>query len=82
MKAIILICVLLASLLFSSPSVIVARKLLADQGSTGRTGNRNNPGGSCGSPRDPQYSSCVGRQRPIRCEKKTIFGRCQPPQGT
>ncbi|KAG2714222.1 hypothetical protein I3843_03G019700 [Carya illinoinensis] len=82
MKAIILICVLLASLLFSSPSVIVARKLLADQGHTRGTGNRNKPVISCGRPSDPQYSSCVGRQKPIRCEKKTIFGRCQPPQGT
>ncbi|KAG6659284.1 hypothetical protein CIPAW_03G023000 [Carya illinoinensis] len=40
MKAIILICVLLASLLFSFPSVIVARELLADQdASTGGTAN-------------------------------------------
>ncbi|KAG6719666.1 hypothetical protein I3842_03G018100 [Carya illinoinensis] len=83
MKAIILICVLLASLLFSFPSVIVARELLADRdASTGGTANHSNPKVSCGKPSDPRYSSCVGKPKPTKCGKKTAYGRCKPPQGT
>ncbi|KAG6659272.1 hypothetical protein I3843_03G018500 [Carya illinoinensis] len=87
MKTIVLICVLLASLLFSSPSFIVARELLATprDGSTVGTGKPNKPKVSCGDhPGDP-YGRCIGStpKPPHKCQPKGVYGgrACKPPQG-
>ncbi|KAG6659276.1 hypothetical protein I3843_03G018800 [Carya illinoinensis] len=88
MKTISLIsCMLLAFLLFSSPS-IMARELAghdhkADGATAGRSKNNPNvPGKSCGIPKDnPTYAACIGKQKPKKCSPKDKYNRCNPHQG-
>ncbi|KAG6719663.1 hypothetical protein I3842_03G017800 [Carya illinoinensis] len=78
MKAIILICILFAFLLISSPS-IAARELAEYQGVTSPTKNPNKPVISC--PGNPRYTACIPSKPPVKCNPRTTYNRCKPPQG-
>ncbi|KAG2714215.1 hypothetical protein I3843_03G019200 [Carya illinoinensis] len=85
MKTISLICcMLLAFLLFSSPS-IMARELTGHdpeaEGGTSRTKNPNKPAISCGRHGNAR---CIGKPKtPIKCDPSSSkYTRgCKPPQG-
>ncbi|KAG2714210.1 hypothetical protein I3760_03G015700 [Carya illinoinensis] len=87
MKTISLIgVVLLAFLLFSSPSIMARELAVHDHeadGTSTTTADRDVPAKSCGSPKgNPQYAACIGKQKPRKCSSRGIYNRrCNPPQG-
>ncbi|KAG6659273.1 hypothetical protein I3843_03G018600 [Carya illinoinensis] len=79
MKAIILICILFASLLILSPA-ITAREL-GESGSGNRPRDPNTKASAiCGKPADnPAYSKCIAKQKPkpTKCTRYDR-GHCKP----
>ncbi|XP_059450355.1 uncharacterized protein LOC132181244 isoform X2 [Corylus avellana] len=87
MKTVLTICILFASILFSS---VIARELA--QSGTDQTGNHNNPAVTqpgTGEPNDPKspiikcdpssptYKSCVAQQPKVKCNPKGLYNRCE-----
>ncbi|KAG2714209.1 hypothetical protein I3760_03G015600 [Carya illinoinensis] len=81
MKAIILICILFASLLILSPAI--AARELVESGSGGRPNdpNTNAPAIKCGKPQDPAYSKCIQKHKSKHTKCHGPYKRCEPPKG-
>ncbi|KAG2714212.1 hypothetical protein I3843_03G019000 [Carya illinoinensis] len=78
MKAILVICILLISFLFSTPS-IVARELSDHSGSGTASKDPDKGTISCGRSGDPGYSQCIGKQKPKhKCKPHGPYNRCRP----